>query len=155
MDQDRPLARRGNLKLVDEASSLYIVRSAIVIVIEADFAAGDDFRLGEQCVEVGQSGFIGFRDVVGIDSRTGVELGKTSARLAPGVEFAADVERLMHFGRPLANANREDDADACLPRAHKHRLTIVRVARAVKVGMRVDQQLRLKRCMEIELQGPV
>src|ERR1039458_4267873 len=47
MDQDRPLARRGNLKLADEASALRVSRSALMIVVKADFATGDDLRLGE------------------------------------------------------------------------------------------------------------
>ena len=76
MDQDGPLARGGNLKLADEACSLHVARSALVIVVEADFAAGDDFRLGQKGVEFGQSGVIGFGGVVGIDSGAGVELGK-------------------------------------------------------------------------------
>ena len=49
----------------------------------------------------------------------------------------------MHFGWPLADADGEDRADARLPRAQKHRLAIVGVTRAVKVGVRVDQQRRL------------
>ena len=68
---------------------------------------------------------------------------KTNAILAPRIELAANLERLMHFGRPFANADRENHADSCFPRASKHRFTIIGVARAIQVGVRIDQQSRL------------
>ena len=54
MDEDGPLARGGNLKLADETGALHVVRGALVIVVEADFAAGYDFRLGQERVEFGE-----------------------------------------------------------------------------------------------------
>ncbi len=53
MDEDGPFARSGNLELANEPRPLHVARGALVIVVEADFAAGDDFRLGQQGVEFG------------------------------------------------------------------------------------------------------
>ena len=139
MDEDGPFARRGNLELADEARALHVVRGALVIVVEADFAAGDDFRLGQEGVEFGQGIFIGFCGAVRIDPRACEEPGK----VGPAIELAAKVERLVHFGRPLANSDGKHEANARLPRADKHRFAIVRVPRAVKVGVGVDQQFFL------------
>ncbi len=147
MDQDGPLARFGDLKLADETIPLLVARSTFVIVVESDFAAGDHFRLGQEGIEFGQGASVGFGGVMGIDSCAGVKPWKFGAVLSLRVELAANVERLMHFDRPLANADGEDDTDACSPCTEKHGLTIVRVARAVQVGVRVDQQWRLMGCM--------
>ena len=54
----------------------------------------------------------------------------------------------MHFGRPLADTDGEHDANARLTRANKHRLTILGVARAVQVGVRVNQQKSLIVCID-------
>ena len=122
--------------------------SAFVVVVEADFPACDDFRLGQKSVEFGESGVIGFGGVVRIDPRACVELWKFGARLASSVELAAKVERLVHFGWSLADTDGENNANACLTRANKHRLTILRVARTVQVGVRIDQQRSLIVCIE-------
>ncbi len=73
MDEDGALARGGDFKLADEACALDVVRRALVVVVEADLAAGDDFGLGEQAVEFGEGGVVGFGGVVGIDAGAGVE----------------------------------------------------------------------------------
>jgi hypothetical protein len=49
----------------------------------------------------------------------------------------------MHFGRSLANADGKHEANTRLPRADKHRFAIGCVARAVQVGVGVDQQFCL------------
>ena len=73
MDEDGPLAGGGDFELADEALALDAVRRAFVVVVEADFAAGDDFRLGQQAVELGQDGVVDFVGVVRIDAGAGVE----------------------------------------------------------------------------------
>ena len=143
MDENGPLAHRGNLKLADETRALHVVRGALVIVVEADFAAGYDFRLGQEGVEFGQGSFIGFGGVVGIDTGACKELGKAGPILAPPVELAAKIERLVHFCRPLANSDGKHEANARLPGADQQRFAIGVVARAVKVCVGVDQQSRL------------
>ena len=61
MDQDRPLPRRGNFKLADEPLALHIVRRAFVVVVQADLAAGNHLRLGQQAVELGEDGVVRLR----------------------------------------------------------------------------------------------
>jgi len=119
------------------------VRGALVIVVEADFAAGDDFRLGQESVELGQGIFIGFCGVVRIDPRACEEPGKVGPLLASPIEVTAKVERLVHFGRSLADSDGEHEANARLPRANEHRFAIRVVALAVKMCVGVDQQSRL------------
>ncbi len=53
--------------------ALHIARRALVVVVEADLAAGDDFRLGQQRVEFGERGIVGFGGVVRIDAGACVE----------------------------------------------------------------------------------
>ncbi len=73
MNQDGPLAGGGDFKQADEAFTLDIMRRALVIVIETDFATGDDLWLGEQAVKVGEDSVVDFRGVVRIDARARVE----------------------------------------------------------------------------------
>jgi hypothetical protein len=49
----------------------------------------------------------------------------------------------MHFGWSLAYADGEHEANACLPCADQDRLAIGVVARAVQVGVGIDQQFCL------------
>ncbi len=53
MDQDGALARGGDLELADKPLALNGMRGAFVIVVEADFTAGNDLGLGEKAVELG------------------------------------------------------------------------------------------------------
>jgi hypothetical protein len=55
----------------------------------------------------------------------------------------------VHFGWSLANSDRKHEANACLLRAEKHRFAISVVARAVQVGVGVDQQFCLASRMGI------
>ena len=73
VDEDGPLARGGNLELADEALALHVARRALVVVVEADFAAGDDFGLGEKRVQLGESALIGFGGAVRIDARARIK----------------------------------------------------------------------------------
>ena len=73
MDQDGPLAGGGNLQLANQPRSLHVVRRALVVVVEADLAAGNHFRLGQQTVELGESRVVRFRRVVRIDAGARVE----------------------------------------------------------------------------------
>src|ERR1700691_108670 len=50
VDEYGALAGGSYFELPDETRTLDQVRSALVVVVEADFAAGNDFRLGEQAV---------------------------------------------------------------------------------------------------------
>jgi hypothetical protein len=47
---------------------------------------------------------------------------------------------LMHLGRAFANANRQHGAYARLRRALKNRFAVVRIAGAIEVRVRIDQQ---------------
>ena len=60
MDEDRPLARGGDLELADKPFALNGMGRALVVIVQADLAAGDDFRFGEQAIELGQRGVVGF-----------------------------------------------------------------------------------------------
>jgi hypothetical protein len=60
MDEDGPLARRGNLELADQALALHVVRRALVVVVEADLAAGNHLRLGQQASSWPGHRFVGF-----------------------------------------------------------------------------------------------
>ncbi len=143
VNEDGPLTRSGDLQLADQPGTLHVARRAFVVVVEADFSAGDDLGLGQQGVEFGQDVVIGFSGVVGIDSCACVEPGEVRAP----VELAAKVQGLLHFGRPFADADGEHCAHACFARADKHGFTVAGVAMAVQVRVRVDQQANLAGCM--------
>ena len=102
------LRRGGDFELADEPLALDRVRRALVVVVEADFAAGDHLRLGEQAVELGEGRVVGLGRVVRIDAGAGEEAGH--AGLA--VELAANFERLVHLRRPFADADGEHRAHA-------------------------------------------
>ena len=129
-------------KLPDQPAPLHIVRRALVVVVQADLAAGNRLRLGQQPVQLGQHGVVDLRRVVRINPRARIEPRNPRAALGQGIELAANPERLVHLRRPLANADGQHRAHARLPRAPQHRRAVVRVARAVKVGMGIDQQRR-------------
>ena len=101
MNQDGALARGGNLQQADETRALDFMRRALVVVVEADFAAGDDLGLSQQGVEFGKNAVVDFGCVVGIDASAGVKL--RDSRLS--VELPANVQRLMHLGRLFADAD--------------------------------------------------
>jgi hypothetical protein len=56
------------------------------------------------------------------------------------IELAAEVEGLVHLRRAFADADGEHGAHASIGGAPQHLRAITRVARAVKVGVRIDQQ---------------
>ena len=56
------------------------------------------------------------------------------------VELAANLERPVHLRGLLADADGQHRAHARLIGAAQHRFAVVGVARAVKVGVRIDQQ---------------
>ncbi len=143
VDEDGPLARGGDFKLADQALALHVARRALVIVVEADFAAGDDFRLGEKCVQLGESFLIGCDGDVRVDARAGIEARQFRPIVSSPVELAAEIERLMHLRRPLADADGEHRTHAGFPCAAQHRFAIVCVAGTVKVSVGIDQQTGL------------
>jgi len=75
MDQDGTLAGGRNFKLTNQTCPLNVVWCAFVVVVEADFATGNHFRLGEKAVELSEGGAVGLGGVVGVDSRAGIEPG--------------------------------------------------------------------------------
>jgi 16S rRNA (adenine1518-N6/adenine1519-N6)-dimethyltransferase len=140
MDEDWALACSGDFKLADQALALHIARRALVIVVKTDLAAGNDFRLGKKGIKLGQGGLIGFNGAVGIDACAGVE----ARQVRPTVELATEIACLVHFRWSFANADGENCAHARLPRPLEHLFAIISVARAVEVGVRVDEQGNLR-----------
>ena len=118
-----------------------------MVVVKADFSAGNYLGLGQQGVQFGQGVVIGFGCAVGIDAGARVEHGQFGAALTLGVELAADTEGLMHLGWTLADADGEHRAHACLEGAREHCIAVAGVALAVNMGMRIDQQMCLASCM--------
>jgi len=108
-----------------------------MVVVEADFTAGDDFRFGQERVEFGESRVVGLVRVVRIDAGAGVE----SRHGWLAVVFAADVECLMHFGWALADADGQDCRDAGGMGALKDRRQVGGVPVAIEVGVGIDEQL--------------
>ncbi len=137
MDQDRPLARRGNLQLLDQALTLHRVRCALVIIVEPNLSAGNHLRLGQQAVQLGQHGVVCLLRIVRINAGAGIK--PRNARLP--VELAANLQRPVHLRRLLANADGQHRAHARFKCALQHRRAVLRVALAIQVGMGIDQQL--------------
>src|SRR5580698_8681503 len=146
VDEDGALAGGGNFKLLDEARALDRMRRALVVIIEANLPAGDDFRLGEQAVEFGKNGVVRFRRVVRIHACTRVEPRKFCALRRLRIELAADAQRAVHSRGLLTDADGEDRADPCFPCARQHRGAVVGIALAVQVGVRIDQQTEPPAC---------
>ena len=92
--------------------------------------------LGEKLIELGEGGGVGLRRVVGVDTGAGEEA--RHARLA--VELATNIEGLVHFARPLADADGEHCAHSCRRASQQHFGAVVVVARTVEVGMGIDEQ---------------
>ncbi len=105
MDEDRPLAGCGNLHLANKKPLLRLVRRTLVIVIEADFAAGNHFRLSQQPIELSQGSFIRLMGIVRIDSGAGVESWQFLRPDASPLNWRADLQRLLHLRRSLADAD--------------------------------------------------
>ena len=138
MDQDGPLAGGGNLQLANQALALYRVRRAFVVVVQADLAAGDHLRLGQQAVQLVEHRAAGLAGVVRIDAGAGVKPGNAGPACWQCVELPADVERPVHSIRLFADADGQHRAHARLPRTAQHGGAVVRVAFTVQVGMRLD-----------------
>ena len=80
MDQDGPLARGGDFELANQPFALHLMRRALVVVVEADLAAGDHLRLGQQAVQLGQNRVVDSGRRVRINACAGIE--PRHARLA-------------------------------------------------------------------------
>ncbi len=148
VDEDGAFAGGGDFELSDELFALEVVRCAFVVIVEADLTAGDDFGLGEEAVEFGERGFVGITGIVWIDAGAGEEA--RHAGLA--VERAAEIEGLMHLGGIFADADGENRDDACFFCAREHVGAVFVVARAVEMGVGVDEQ-RVLDLAERHLQG--
>ena len=140
MDEDGALAGGGNFELADQARALDRMGRAFVVVVEADFAAGDDLGLDQQAIEPGENRVIDFGAVVGIDAGAGVELGDAGSAFRLAVELAAEIEGAMHFRGSFADADGEDRTYAGLPGSSEHGGAVAGVTFAVKMGVRIDQQ---------------
>ncbi len=136
VDGNRALAGGGYFKQTDEAGALDVVGCALMVVVEADLATGDDFRLGEQGIEAGEDGVVEFGRIVRVDAGAGIET--RHAGLA--VEQAAEVEGLVHLGGTFTDADGEHGADAGIESAAEHGFAVFRVARAVEMGVGIDEQ---------------
>ena len=135
VDQDRPLAGGGNFELANQPCALHIVRRAFVVVVEADLAAGDDFRLGEKAVEFGQRRVVGFRRVVGIDAGAGVEPGH--AQPAPLNSRQRSSAWCISAGpSPMPMESTAPTPASCS--ADQHGRAVVGIALAVEVSVGID-----------------
>ena len=105
-------------------------------VVQPNLSAGDHLRLGQQAVQLSQHGRVDLRRIVRINARAGIELRNSKLT----VELAANLQRAMHSCGLLANADGQHRAHTRLPGTAQHGLAVVRVARAIQVGMGIDQQ---------------
>ena len=101
VDEDGPAARGGNFELADQALSLHFAGRALVVIVEADFTAGNDFGLGKKRVQLGECGLVGFGSAVRVDARARIK----ARQARPAVELATEIERLVHLRRALADAD--------------------------------------------------
>jgi hypothetical protein len=125
MDENGPLARGGYFKLANQSFALHRVRRALVVVVQADLAAGNDLRLSQQAVELGNNCVVDLRRIVRIDSRAGVKLRKARTAFRPSVELAANGKRPVHPRCLLANSDRQHCTHAGLIRAAQHQFAVV------------------------------
>src|SRR5580704_13215834 len=146
VDEDGPLARCGNFELAYETLPLHVMWRALVIVIEADLAAGDHFRLSKKRGQFGESLLVGFGGVVRVNARARIKAWQLRPLLSSPVELAAKIERLMHFCWTLADADREHRAHTGLPCAVEHGFAIVRIPGTIQMSMGIDQQINLGCC---------
>jgi len=114
------------------------VRGALVEVVEAYFAAGDDKRVAEELVELDQRAVVGLGGGMRIDS--GARAEARHAGLA--IELAAEIAGVVHLRGALADADGEHRADTGIMRAAQHRFAIIVIAVTIQMGMGIDQQKR-------------
>ena len=112
------------------------MRRAVVVIVQADLAAGDHLRLGQQIVELGKNGVVDLRRVVRINPGAGEELREAGLP----VELAADFQSPSHSRGVLANADGQHRAHPRLPGAAQHQFTVAVIALAVQVGVGINQQ---------------
>jgi AraC-like DNA-binding protein len=141
VDEDGALARGGNFELSDQACTLHVVGGAVVVIVEADFAAGDHLGLCQELIQLGDGGGVCVRRVVRVNSRAGKETRHT--RLA--IELATNIEGLVHLAGAFADPNGEHCAHAGSSTAPQHFRTVGVVAGAVNVRVGIDEQNRVLR----------
>ena len=134
MDEDRLAGCGGDLHLRDEGSFLHLGHGVVdVVEVEADLADGD---ASDALAEGGQQGKGfggGLAGFLGVDAGAGVDLWEVG-----GVGGLSDVERVVHEGRAVANADGEDGADTgCVSACEDARELVC--GDHVEVGVGVDE----------------
>ena len=81
MDDDGELGGAGDFHLADEDIFLDVARGVVVVIVEADFSAGDDFGGAGELFELGEVGVGGFGGFVGMDAGGGVNERDTGRRV--------------------------------------------------------------------------
>src|SRR6185312_7340718 len=101
MNNDRLTAGGGDFHLARKDGLLHLSRRVVIKIVEADLSAGQDLRLPQQTVELGESSVVSEPCFVGMDAGRGPDLRHSGAAR----EFAADLKRAMHRLRSVADAD--------------------------------------------------
>lgn len=83
----------GEFELGEEGVELFFSGGVVPMVVEADFAEGDDFGVAEELFNFGESGFCEGFGVGGVPTDDGVDLGETVGELdGDAVPFGVDAD---------------------------------------------------------------
>jgi hypothetical protein len=135
VDEDGKPGGGGDFHLGGKGLALFLARGVVVVVVEADFADGDDVGVvaeGFEFFEGVGSGEAGF---VGMDSGGGIDAGDVGAAGVVVGEFGGAV----HGVGAVADADGEDGFDSGGVGTLEHRLAVAVVAVAVEVSVGVDE----------------
>ena len=127
-------AARGQIELLDEDALLDVARGVVVVIVEADFAPGEELgACGEtlELVVVGLGGKLGFMRVDAGGHVDPIVSGGEGDWGVQGVDVAADGQ---------------DGRDAHLAGTLEHFGAVGVECSVVQVGVRVNQGQRLYRC---------
>ena len=135
VDGDGQIEVAGEFELLDEDFALDFARREIVVVIEADFAERDNFRVRGQGAEVVVGLRRDFGGIVRVDADGGVDL-----RVAVG-----EADGAVDFGRAVAGADGENARDSGCGGALENGVEVVGEALVVEMAVRIDEHRYFRR----------
>src|SRR6476661_6555568 len=129
VDHNRQLLRVGHLHLSDKDALLHFAWRMIVIVIEADLAPGNHFRIASKLIKFGEIRFLRHLRFMRMDSD----------RCVNNLMLFSDLDGAVERARAITGAHSEHVHDASLTRTSNHLLAIRVETGAIEVAMGINE----------------